>query len=90
MYISLFKSASRDNNPSLRDFSARTTILSIVPVKSKFSDNITFLNNAADVVVAVKTARAAIQEDEEGEGESTTDSEDQAEVSGDAEKTTES
>ena len=55
-------------------------------------DNITFLNNEADVVVAVKTARAAIQEaeDEAGEGESTTDSEDQAEGSGDAEKTTES
>ena len=42
LFISL-KPASRDNNPSLRDFSARSTILSIVPVKSKFSDNITFL-----------------------------------------------
>ena len=38
-------------------------------------DNVTFLNNLADVVVAVKTARAAIEEEEEEEGEASSEGE---------------
>ena len=45
-----FNPASKDNKPSFRDFSASTTILSIVPVKSNFSDKTTFLKTIAGLL----------------------------------------